>query len=304
VSVAAIALSWLLPRGPVRADNGIVDSGARFLTVGGGARALALAETYIAETEDPFVLFYNPAAAACSPAARLGLAHHEHFQNTHGEYIALAVPAGRWGLGLGLQYLAISDIPKRSGPSAEPLAIFDAADFMLQGSLNCRITPKVGVGLSCKGVFEKIDTKVANGIAFDLGGVYAVSDRIRLGAAFNNLGPEISFDEDPYKLPSAFRLGGAYVVPAWSIRGELVSYDNEATNVHLGGEYIVTVSPEAPGIRFASLGLRGGYVFGHDTRSWSAGFGIAIKRLAVDYAFVPYAEDLGNTHRFGLRFDL
>lgn len=289
---------------PSRAADGFAASGAKFLTVGGGARALAMAETYITESVDPFVVFYNPASLTDGGLTRLGLAHNEHFQNSDGEYLALAVPAGRWGLGLGLQYMAVNGIPKRIGPSADPLAEFDAADFLLQGSLSYRVAPKGWVGLTCKGVFEKIDTEVANGIALDLGGVYRVSESISLGAAFNHLGPELSFKNDSYKLPSEFHLGGAYTTAVWSARGEMVSPNNEAAHVHLGGEYVFPVPTEEAGISDASLAFRAGYIFGHDTRSWAAGFGIGLDRFVVDYAFVPYDDDLGNTHRFALRFEL
>lgn len=286
------------------AENGFVDSGAKFLTVGGGARALAMAETFAAETGDPFGLFYNPAAIAGTLPARLGLAHNEHFQNAHGEYIAVTVPSGKWGAGFGLQYMAVNDIPQRIGPSTEPLAYFDAADFMLQASISYQLASRARVGLSGKGVFEKIGSEVANGVAFDLGGIYDVSEHVQLGTAFNHLGPEMSFSDGSYKLPSLFRLGGACHFPKWTARGELVSQNNEAANFHVGGEYLIAVSPESTGSARASVGLRAGYVFGHDTRSWAAGVGIGIDRLAVDYAFVPYSDDLGNTHRFGLRFNL
>ncbi len=302
-TVAAI-VGILLVAGPVRAGSGYSASGAKFLTVGGGARALAMAETYATETGDPFVVFYNPAALTGDRPAQLGLAHNEHFQHSHGEYIAFAIPAGRLGMGLGLQYMAVTGIAKRTGPSEYPISEFDAASFLLQGSLSYNVARKARVGITGKGIFEKIDTEVANGIAFDLGGLYYVSDYIHLGAALNHLGPGMSFKDGSYKLPSVFRLGGAYTTSRWSVRGEMVSPNNETANFHLGGEYILDVGTEGTGIAPPSLALRAGYVFGHDTRSWAAGFGIGLDRFYVDYAFVPYDEDLGDTHRFGLRFDL
>jgi hypothetical protein len=286
------------------AQDELVNSGAKFLAIGGGARALALAETYAAETGDPFSLFYNPAAAAGVLPARLGLAHNEHFQHAHGEYIAVTMPYGKWGAGVGLQYMAVNDIPQRIGPSSEPLAYFDAADFMLQASISYQLAPRARVGVSGKGVFEKIGSEVANGVAFDLGGIVDISNHVQLGAALNNLGPEMSFNNSPYKLPGLFRLGGTYRFPKWSVRSELVSQNNESATFHLGGEYLIAVSPEEIAPVRTSLSLRAGYVFGHDTRSWAAGVGIGIDRLGIDYAFVPYSDDLGNTHRFGLRFDL
>lgn len=305
ILVVAVSFFFFLPR-PLHAGSGYRSSGAKFLTIGGGGRALALAETYVAEGADPFVVFYNPSALAGDRPTRVGLAHNEHFQSMHGEYVALSAPAGRMGVGIGLQLFAINDIPKREGPTEQPLIEFDATNALIVGAAGYRITEKVSAGLSVKGIFEKIDAKVANGIAFDLGGIYRPIDRLTVGAAFNHLGPEMSFDEGSYKLPILFRLGGAYSTSRWTARGELVSPNNEATKFHLGGEYVFNV-PMAGGpaaIAAAYFALRAGYAFGYDTRSWAAGLGIGVERIKVDYAFAPYSDDLGDTHHFSLSITL
>ena len=288
------------------AGSGFRRSGAKFLLLGAGGRALAMAETYVVEAADPFVIFYNPAAPAGGRPTRLGLAHNEHFQSSHGEYAALTVPAGRLGVGIGLQYFAVNNIPQRVEPTAEPLSEFDASDALLLGAVSYGISEKVRVGLSVKGVFEKIGSKVANGVAFDLGGTYRATDRLAVGAAFNHLGPEMSFDRGSYRLPGIFRLGGAYSTSDWTMRGELVSPNDEPAKFHLGGEYVFNLPVEGgpAAIAEAYLALRAGCAFGYDTRSWAVGFGIGIDYVQVDYAFVPYRSDLGNTHRFGVLFTL
>jgi len=305
ILAAAVSVFLFLPR-PLHAGSGFRGSGAKFLTIGGGGRALAMAETYIVERTDPFVVFYNPAALAGDRPVRVGLAHREHFQSMHGEYLALCAPAGRMDLGIGVQLFAINDIPKRKGPTEKPLIEFDATDALIIAAAGYRITEKVSAGLSMKGIFEKIDNKVANGIAFDIGGIYRPTDRLALGAAFNHLGPEMSFDEGSYKLPVLFRLGGAYSTLSWTVRGELVSPNNEATKLHLGGEYVFNVPTEGgpAAITKAYFAPRAGYAFGYDTRSWAVGFGIGVDRIGIDYAFVPYSDNLGDTHHFSLLITL
>jgi hypothetical protein len=46
--------------------------------------------------------------------------------------------------------------------------------------------------------------------------------------------------------------------------------------------------------------LRGGWMFGQDSNDLTAGAGLAAGRWAFDYAFVPYRNGLGNSHRAGL----
>jgi len=302
------SLSLLILSGgeAVWGGTGYRQSGAKFLTLGGGGRAMAMAESYVTENSDPFTVFYNPAALAGQGPFRLGLAHNSYFQDAHGEYVAMSIPSGRWGFGVGLQFFAVNDIPYRTGPTTLPLSEFDAGDALIQVAGAYRVNDRVSVGLAAKGIFEKIDSEVANGVAFDLGGLYQLNDRIAFGAAFNHLGPEISYADKSDKLPSTFRLGGGYSTADWTVRGELVSPNNESGKFHVGAEYVFVLPAEgAPTILAnAFIAPRAGYAFGYDTRSWSVGFGIGVGRVAVDYAFVPFDDDLGDTHRFGLVFTL
>jgi hypothetical protein len=52
------------------------------------------------------------------------------------------------------------------------------------------------------------------------------------------------------------------------------------------------------------LALRAGYQIGYDAKGYSAGLGIRYGLLQFDYAFVPFLNDLGNTHTFALTFNL
>jgi len=305
-AVLVLSLTVLLGGAKVWGGDGYRQSGAKFLTLGGGGRAMAMAEAYVTEDIDPFTVFYNPATLTGQRPLRLGLAHNAYFQDAHGEYLAMAIPSGRWGFGIGLQFFAVNDIPLRTGPTTQPLSRFDATDALIQMTGAYRITERVSVGLSAKGVFEKIDSEVANGIAFDLGGLYRVNDRISFGASFNHLGPEISYADKSDGLPSTFRLGGGYSTAEWTVRGELLSPNNESGKFHIGGEYVFAIPTEGAPTALANayIAPRVGYATGYDTRSWSVGFGIGVDHVAVDYAFVPYDDDLGNTHRFGVVFTL
>ena len=303
---AGFLLAGAFPGGSAFARDGFRSAGAKFLTIGGSARALAMGETYLAERSDPLALFYNPAALPGGLPVRLGLAHNAYFQDAHGEYAALSIPRGKLGMGVAMQVFAVNSIPRRTGPTELPLGEFDAVDAQFSGSVSYPLSSKVRAGLAIKGVFEKIDTESASGIAFDLGGTYRITDRVAVGAALNHLGPEMSFDRATYKLPGLFRLGGSYHTESWTARGELVSPNNESAKLHVGGEYLLRVQNErGPAeITDTRLALRAGYVFGYDTRSWAAGFGIGLRHVEIDYAFVPYDNDLGDTHHFGLTFTL
>jgi hypothetical protein len=66
--------------------------------------------------------------------------------------------------------------------------------------------------------------------------------------------------------------------------------DQGNVGVNMGLEYVVK----------ERLFLRGGFVTGHDTRSWSLGLGVMRKNWRVDYAFLPISAGLGSGHRVAL----
>jgi hypothetical protein len=50
--------------------------------------------------------------------------------------------------------------------------------------------------------------------------------------------------------------------------------------------------------------LRFGYQTGIDTRGFSAGMGIRYSIVTIDYAYVPFSLQVGNSHLISIGFDL
>jgi len=48
------------------------------------------------------------------------------------------------------------------------------------------------------------------------------------------------------------------------------------------------------------LAFRFGYLTGYDERNFQAGAGLRFSRYRLDYGYVPFASDLGNSHRISL----
>lgn len=267
-------------------------AGFRFLTIGGGARAVGLGETMVADAVDPFVLEYNPAGLAGIGHAAVSFAHTEYFQDSRGEHVAVSVPVGIWAIGGRAGYFGTEDIPYRTGPSEQPLTLYDATSGVFQGAVARQVSSEFSVGVSAGYVIEHIDVETAHSAVFAIGGQYRRSERLTFGAAFTNLGPEASFVERNFRMPNRFHLGGIWQFEHFSARGELVAPDNENAKWHLGAE-------ATPNPHFA---LRAGVRLGYDSQVVSAGLGArtANGQFGVDYAFAPYSNDFGSTHRFGI----
>lgn len=267
-------------------------TGFRFLTIGGGARAVAMAEAMVADAEDPFATEYNPAGLVGIPKTVLSFAHNVFFQDSRGEYIAVAVPYQKWSFGARVAYLGTGDIPLRTGPSQDPLGYYDASSGVFQAAVGRVVDDRLSVGLSAAYVLEHIESETAQNAILGLGARYKMHRNFHFGIAFTNVGPKAKFIEREFKMPNRVHVGGAWSREQLSLRGEFLAAEDENLHWHFGSEY--TPDPR--------LALRAGVRLGYDTQTFSAGAGIrtADQRFGVDYAFAPYSDDLGSTHRFGL----
>jgi hypothetical protein len=294
VVAAALVICGFIIAGRVNVQGADrLPPGFRFLTIGGGARAVGLGETMVADGSDPFVIEYNPAGLAPLNRAALAFSHNSYFQDSRGEYVCVGGPLGRWAYGARIGYMGVSGIPRREDtPTDQPLALYDASDGVFQAACARRLNERLSAGISAGYVIEHIDLATAQSFVFGLGLQYRQSDHLTLGAAFANLGPQARFIEHDFRMPDLFRIGATWQHHLGTLRIELLAPDNESARWNFGVE--ATPDPR--------LAIRTGLKLGYSTQVFSAGFGARTPngRIGVDYAFAPYSNDLGTTHRFGL----
>jgi len=133
----------------------------------------------------------------------------------------------------------------------------------------------------------------------DLGATYEARPGMTFGASATNIGSDFSLSlpaqpgTTPISIPTTYRFGGAYQ-HGWGLGAiDLVFVDDDA-HLHIGAEREM----------HELFDLRAGYMFGYDSKSFSAGASFKRRKLTVDYAFVPYSNSLGTAHLFNLTFIL
>ncbi len=275
-----------------------------FLRLGAGARAVAMGEAFTAQSEGVVSPFWNPAAISGVLRPKMGFTHTQWFQDVTAEFFSSAVRTGDNVFGLSLSLGEVSDIEKRETPTEEPLALFDAHDFVLSFSYARNLGQKYHLGFSAKWIYEKIDVSSASGLGFDLGGIFspfAGTDKpflknLGFGAAVMNVGSKIKFNKESYPLPTQYKAGVSYSagVEKWqsdyTLDVDLVKPRDDDMKAHLGGEYGL----------YGNFKLRLGYQIGYDDRDISFGMGVKYRKYAIDYAFLPYKSDLGDVHCISL----
>lgn len=296
--IALLAVALLVP--PAEAGEG--SAGLAFLKLGAGARAVALGDAYVAVGGDASSIYWNPAGTVDVGNIDVVLMHGEWFQGIRYDYVGGVSSDGERAYGAAITGLYMDDLERRVGPDAEPDGHFGVFDVAVTGTYAQRLTEYLAVGGGFKYLSEKIDDETASGFAADLGATYKIPavPGLTAGLAVQNLGPTMKFIEDEFDLPVTYRLGGAVTssIEGWNadvlFTGEAVIPHDGNTKFHFGFEFEYE----------RMLALRFGYRSGWDNQNVSVGLGAKVRNFRLDYAYVPFYSDLGDTHRMSLGFTL
>ena len=294
-----IAFSFFILTQPVSAANNNASTGLPFLKLGIGARALGMGEAYSALSEDVSGVFYNPAGISWGEENEITLMHKSWAFGTSTEFLGSTLHTNNVTVGLGLNSTSVDDIEIRQQPGPS-LGTFALHDFYASATVSWRVDTSISLGVTSKFLYEKIFIDESQGFGLDLGARYQFERNWSLAAVLSNLGAMSTLLNEAEKLPTAFRCGVAFhnsISDKYevTVSGDYIKvFRDNGSRVHMGGE--ITYDK--------IIALRTGYQFGYEAKNWSTGFGICHGPLRFDYAFVPFMEQLGNTHTFALTFSL
>ncbi|MBI5060312.1 PorV/PorQ family protein [candidate division KSB1 bacterium] len=284
----------------ISASAVLAGTGLSFLEVPVGARESALGGVGAAMVTGPTSAVYNPAAVAFSPRAGVALMHTQHFGDTKAEFIGFTLLPGKLAISPHFWGTRVPDIEYRTSPTRQAISTFDATAEAVGSAFGLKLSERVAAGATLHYLHQKTRAEGADGWAVDAGviGKPAVNG-LTLGAAVNHLGKMSAFVEERPKLPTTLRAGAAYEKAIGKAGTVMLIAEGQGVrdNTPL---YRAGAEWRAPDY----IALRAGYVAGLDTQDFSVGFGIHVRQFRVDYAFIPYRENLGDGHRFSFAFDL
>jgi len=294
---AGLLIAGLCWAGPSAAASSAGAEPFNFLFLDTGARAVGMGGAYAALATDANALAYNPAGLGRIISRQATFMHNQHFESITQEYLSFADPRG-WGM--SLNYLNFGDVPKTtiSNPAGIGLGSAGMKDLGLSVGYGHPLSKSLSVGAGVKLIKESIDDISVSAFAADLGILYYVPvvQKLTLGFAIQNLGPEVKFQGAEENLPLTMRAGAAY---GFTILGresaaaaDIVKERSESALLNLGVEtHIAKTVP-----------VRLGFNTRNDAGTGiSAGLGWIHSSFNFDYAIVSYG-DLGITHRLGLTY--
>lgn len=285
------------------------ETGLAFLKIGSDARTIAMGEAGVSTANDAASAYWNPGLLPHS-AGGVVFTHNEWIQDVNYDFFAAKFQGGLGHVAVQVLFTGVSGIEHRVIPSDEPISVFDSHDFAAGLSYGRNITDELSAGVTLKYAYEKIFDETVHGLGLDVGAVFdlgarlenpLLNNRLVVAAAIKNIGRTGDFGAERVGFPANVRVGVSY--DAWSnpakgdglqIAVEEIKYFEDNFRTNCGAEY-----------RLRDLVfLRAGYQFGYDARSYSVGIGLkTMKKIKVDYAFVPFDNDLGSPHIFTVGFD-
>jgi hypothetical protein len=307
-------------------------AGYQFLKIPAGARGVSLGDAGDVIIRDASTMFLNPAALNYVENYSVFINHSEYLADMSHEAIGIAKNfSGLGTIGINLVYLDSGPIDETTVEFQNGTGnTFNAKSYAVGISFARMLTDRFGVGANVKYVNEDLtsglsEDNATGAWAVDMGTYYYPGfkyfENLRLSMSIRNFGPEVRlsgsyYDFDGIKgqfleeessysefpLPLTFRFGIGFDPVdtknhklSLAVMGEHPNDNKERLN--LGSEYVFN----------NLLALRGGYVLNHDTRTFSAGFGLQINALGntslkIDYAYTQYGV-LEDFQIFSLLFD-
>lgn len=220
--------------------NRVITTGVPFLLIAADARAGGLGDQGVATSSDVFSQQWNPAKYAFSLRGQGVSASYTPYLTSIANDISLGQVtyfnkiSDRSAFGGSLRYFSLGDVELRQTDSPDEQVITRSPnELAVDLSYSLKLDERFSMAIAGRFISSNLkiaeavagssaDANAAISYAFDIAGFYQSEEvayddfdgRWRAGFNFQNLGPKISYDDDPNLssnfLPANMRLGGGF----------------------------------------------------------------------------------------------
>lgn len=293
ISILSLGLTVFIAVPSFIFASGPGTTGANFLKIAVGSRAVGIGEAFVAVADDVNTIFYNPAGLNLLNQQEVTFMYNKWFEDIYQGFVGYALPCSpRTALGLGIQYLSMKKIPGYDQWDYEIDSI-KAQDIAFTFSYSKNLLKNFYTGANIKYINQQLDDKIANAYALDIGSFYRFTTLpVSLGCVLQNFGTEIKFIEKKGVLPMNLKFGSA--VKLFNKKFTV------ATDLNLPNDNDLYFNTGSECWLLNLFALRIGYWSNMDLgNGLTYGIGFKVKVFQLDYAFVDYGI-LNYTHRISL----
>ena len=308
-------------------------TGAQFLKIEAGARAIAMGGAFVAVDNDATALYWNPSGIARLPKSELVLIHTKWLADISFNYVGLVLPLSSVdAIGISITTLSMDEKEVRTVLYPEGTGEkYNAGDIAAGLSYARNLTNNFSIGFSVKYIQQKIWNMTSSSVALDIGTLFITGfNDMKIGMSISNFGSKmqlegkdisITYDPDPVKygnndkipaefqtgkfdLPLIFRVGLAMDVlkaekNRVTVAVDAVHPNDNTENLNFGAEYVYN------DLLFLRIGYKNLFTRNSE-EGFTAGAGIEYgpfgnTLLYVDYAYQDFGL-LNNVQRFSLGF--
>jgi hypothetical protein len=271
--------------------------GFQLLKIASGPEGAAQAGTGAFSSGEAYAFMINPTAGLFAEQKVISIAQNYWIFDTKLNSAGYINTNGKTSFGVAYRYLDYGMLENRTN-TGEHIGEFHPMDLIFSLNFGYRITPNQYAGINANALYEKIDTASSFGYTFDLGYTYlSLIKGQKFSAAIKNMGQTSAMENETIDLPISFELGviqefDIFTDKLFSELKMIRHIDDDQLKVVLGTKLRIN----------NILDLQLGYKLNSDTENFSAGFGINLKKISIDYAYVPFEYHINDVHVIGLSY--
>lgn len=265
---------------------------------GGSARAVGLGSAFVGVADDSSAILWNPAGLGGLRGVHLAAHHTAWLADITQETVVAAMPLGSLGvIGVSGNYVHYGEFPGYDEGGVQ-VGDYAASRYGMSLGWGDEIVRTLQAGLAVRGSMQTADRITQSALSADVGALWSVTDRLRVGAVYANIGTAVA----GYTLASAVRAGASYWMNLKASHRLLLAAaatvePGGVNRLHLGVEDVFR------SVVAVRLGYQANLAEDEITgiTGLSGGLGVRYRGLGLDYAFLPFG-DLGQTQRISLSY--
>ena len=271
--------------------------GFQLLKIASGPEGASQAGTGAFNSGEAYAFMINPTAGLFADHRAISIAQNYWIFDTKLNSAGYINTNGKTAFGVAYRYLDYGKLENRTD-TGELIGEFHPMDLIFSLNFGYRITPNQYAGINANALYEKIDTASSFGYTFDLGYTYlSFFKGQKFSAAIKNLGQTSAMENETIDLPISFELG---VIQEFDIN-RIKLFSELKMIKHVDDDEFKAVLGTK--VRLNNIfDLKLGYKLNFDAESFSAGFGINLKKISIDYAYVPFEYHINDVHVIGLTY--
>ncbi len=303
-------------------------AGAKFVSINVIPRSAGMGDAFVAVANDASSSFWNPAGIANVENNGVFVGYTNWLADAKSSAVSVVKDMGlmgKVGIFVGGVYIPGFEAYQVSQSGVQSGGSFTYSALQIGATYAKYFTDKFAAGVSVKMLYEDFGNytfidgsphPVALGVAMDAGTYFKTGWKtLRISMSLQNLGPDMKpsgtythlimegaqtreeeLEFRSYPLPMIFRLGAAMEVinmpdKRLTVALEATHPNDNKETFAVGSEFVLR----------NIFSLRAGYKLGVDEGGLSAGAGIALRNMRIDYSFSDFGA-LPDIHRIGISY--